>query len=136
MLSEKELVLATRGKYDYVWGENVPFFLNSILGGASSLRGYNTNRFIDAGSILFNFEPRWTFWEPNGSLFQRFELSLGIDSGRVFNGNTFPPLPFNEYHFDTDVGITGILEGVAPLRLDYAFTADAGLVYLHLFYPF
>jgi outer membrane protein assembly factor BamA len=133
-ISEKDLIVVTRGQYDHQWGEDVPFFLQSRLGGQSTLRAFKNNRFIDAASVLFNIEPRWTFWAPAGTVFERFELSVGVDTGRVFNHENFPP--FDSYHTGWDLGLTGLLAGGVPLRLDYATGPEGALIYLHLFHPF
>lgn len=133
-ISEKDLLVATRAQYDHQWGEDVPFFLQSKLGGQTTLRAFRNNRYIDAASILFNVEPRWVFWAPGGAVFERFELSAGMDTGRVFNYESIPP--WDSYHTGWDFGLTGLLAGGVPLRLDYASGPEGSLIYLHLFHPF
>jgi outer membrane protein assembly factor BamA len=131
---DKDLILVSRGKFEHEWGENVPFFLQTALGGVDSLRGFRTNRFIDAVSTLINEEGRFTFWNGGSGLIQRLELSLAFELGEVSTYSEFPP--FGGYHTDWDLGLTGLLEGGIPIRLDYAFSPESGLIYLHLFYPF
>lgn len=134
LIQDKVLTVLTRAKYEHVWGEQVPFFLKSRLGGQSSLRGYVHNRFIDAASFLINAEPRWTFWVPGGSWINRMELSLGLDIGRVFEKENVPP--FDPYHTNWDIGLTAITSSNVPIRLDYSVAGEANLFYLHLLYPF
>jgi outer membrane protein assembly factor BamA len=129
-----KLTLLTRARYDHQWGKDVPFYLESKLGGQSSLRGFRSNRYIDAASQVFNIEPRWSFWEINTSVIKKIELSVAYEFGRVFNYENLPP--FDSYHFDWDFGLTFITGADLPIRLDYAVSPESSLFYLHLFQPF
>ncbi len=133
-VSDKTLIVLTRFKHEHEWGNDVPFFLKSRIGGVSSLRGYKANRYTDNASQVFNIEPRWTFWTPGGNLVQRFDLSLAYEFGRVFNYETIPPV--DSYHTDWDLGLTAVLPSGLPIRLDYAVGPESTLFYLHLFQPF
>jgi hypothetical protein len=134
IIGDKSLILVSRGKFQHEWGDNIPFFLQEAIGGADSLRGFYTNRYADAVSTVINEEGRYTFWTPGATWMQRLEVSMAFELGEVSTYSTLPP--FGGYHTDWDVGLTGLLEGGVPIRLDYAWSPESDLIYLHLFYPF
>ena len=133
-LVDKDLLLVTHLKYEKVWGNGTPFFLEAPVGGLDTLRGFEVSRFIDTGSTTLNFEPRWSFWKPNGSFIKRLELSSAFEMGQVFSNGLVPP-PYG-YHIDMDFGFTVVMHGDLPIRFDYAISDESSLVYLNLFYPF
>jgi hypothetical protein len=49
---------AVRGLFQKLFGDNIPFYLQSSLGGPNELRGFPKNRFIDQGKMLFAVEER------------------------------------------------------------------------------
>ena len=55
----------------------MPFYEMETLGGASTLRGFNSFRFRDRNAILFNVEYRWQIFRP-------LDLALFVDAGHVF----------------------------------------------------
>ncbi|MDZ4678055.1 MAG: BamA/TamA family outer membrane protein [Oligoflexia bacterium] len=135
-IMDKDFLILLRGRYEKQWGENIPFYLQPKLGGSTSIRALKNNRYIDSGNILFNIEPRYTLWSPGGAIFERIEISFGIDAGRVFDYENIPPRPWDSYRIGYDIGLTGILAGGIPLRIDLAPGAEGTLFYVHLFYPF
>ncbi|MBI4971611.1 MAG: BamA/TamA family outer membrane protein [Candidatus Omnitrophica bacterium] len=61
--------------------KQIPFFEMARLGGWSSLRGYEYNRFFDNNSLWMSFEYRYNVWT-----FKRFKLDLVpfLDIGSVY----------------------------------------------------
>lgn len=99
-------------------GQNqVPFYLQPVLGGSDDLRGYAEQRFRDRNLMLMNAEYRW-------EAFSGLDLALFSDSGQV------APSP-SQFHFDqfkTSYGIGFRLKASQRvfLRTDIAFSRDEG----------
>lgn len=57
-------------------GHEVPFYFQPSLGGATSLRSYESYRFHDLDSLLLNAESRW-------AVYRNVDLALFVDAGNV-----------------------------------------------------
>jgi outer membrane protein assembly factor BamA len=131
-----DVTLATRLRYERIWGEDIPFFAQSSIGGLDTVRAWRSNRYVSSGSTVANVEARWKGFDVGGAI-TRIEPSFGLDFGRVFDIRTFPPIPpFEGYHNGWDFGLTAILSSNVPVRLDLAQSGDGILFYLHLMQPF
>ena len=63
-----------------------PFFLLSQLGGADTLRGYNTGRFYGKDSVLATLEYRFPIWRyPLPPQTHQLDFRIFADVGRVFD---------------------------------------------------
>ena len=110
-------VLAARGRVQTTLINNdiVPYFMLPSLGSGSTLRGYDTYRFRDLHSILFNTEFRWI---PTVGL----DMALFYDAGKVTSRRG--DLDFS--HLKSDFGIGARFHGPAatPLRIDLAISNE------------
>ncbi len=133
-VSDGELWLVLRARHERVWGGDNPFYAQSRLGGKDTLRGYAINRWTDSASILYGTEGRWNFWQPGG-WFERMELNLGYEVGRVYNNGAINVL-MDELRPSYVIGLTGVLTQGVPVRADFAFGPEGMQFYMHLLYPF
>jgi outer membrane protein assembly factor BamA len=100
-------------------GQEVPFYLQPVLGGAYTLRGFRTFRFRDRSAALFQAEYRWRINElMHGAIF--------YDTGAV--ARTLEDLGKLERDYGFGIRIGG-RAGVA-LRTDIAFGSGEGTRYL------
>ncbi|MCC6278096.1 MAG: BamA/TamA family outer membrane protein [Oligoflexia bacterium] len=131
-----DMILASRLRYEREWGENVPFYAQTRIGGQDTFRAWRTNRYVDAGSTVLNVEARFKGFAV-GSAITRIEPSIGLDFGRVFDTRTFPPIPpFENYRRGWSLGLTAVTASNIPVRFDYAWADEGALFYLHLLQPF
>jgi hypothetical protein len=65
----------------------VPFFDNYSIGGWTTIRGFERNRFSGKGMVLGNAELRFDVGELNLIFPSRYGCSLFVESGRVFVNN-------------------------------------------------
>lgn len=100
-------------------GNEVPFYLQPVLGGAYTLRGFRTYRFRDRSAALFQAEYRWRINElVHGAIF--------YDTGAVAPTlSDLGPLE-RDYGFGIRIGGRG---GIA-FRTDIAFGSGEGTRYL------
>lgn len=130
-------VLAIRGMVNLMNGPNIPFYAQSMLGGAYTLEGFGTGRFYDLDAALFNVEER----------IQAFDMTLlGVTSswqiapflgvGEVFHDQrelTNPSL----YAINPGVGFRALVEPNVVGRLDMGYSTQAGVVeYVGIGFPF
>ena len=77
----KRRVVALRARSNHSFtrqGQQVPFYLQPVLGGNSDLRGYRPFRFYGDNSMLMNAEWRW-------EVFSGMDMALFADAGKVFD---------------------------------------------------
>jgi hypothetical protein len=93
----------------------VPFYLQPMLGGAETLRGYRPFRFYGNNSVLVNTEYRWDV-SPTAS-FLAF-----VDAGRVFDRWS----QWNLHHAESDVGfgVAFRTESKIAFRIDTGFSHE------------
>lgn len=130
-------VLAIRGMVNLMNGPNIPFYAQSMLGGAYTLEGFGTGRFYDLDAALFNMEER----------IQAFDMTLlGVTStwqiapflgvGEVFHDQrelTNPSL----YAINPGVGFRALVEPNVVGRLDMGYSTQAGVVeFVGIGFPF
>jgi hypothetical protein len=100
-------------------GNEVPFYLQPVLGGAYTLRGFRTFRFRDRSAALFQAEYRWRINElVHGALF--------YDTGAVAPSLDDLGKLERDYGFGIRIGGRG---GIA-FRTDIAFGSGEGTRYL------
>lgn len=76
---------AVQFKYDQQLA-NAPFWLMPNVGGKSSLRAYGDGRYVDRGSMVVNFEHRYTLWAVKlAGVTTEFELDPFVGMGTAFD---------------------------------------------------
>jgi Outer membrane protein/protective antigen OMA87 len=108
-----------RGHFQKLFGDDIPFYLQSSLGGPNELRGFPRNRFIDLGKMLLSVEQRIRVGKLR-LLKTNYHISLDpfFEVGEVFHG--FSDISFSRLQ---PVGGLGIRIKIPPLTL---IRADAG----------
>lgn len=128
-------VTALRWFMQDMYGSNIPFYLQSGLGGPVELRSYIPNRFRDTGKILLTYEQRIRVWE-HVVFGIPFELHIDpfVELGRVFHHiNNFN---LNNLQPVGGIGIRGIVPPNVVARVDMAYGKEGYNVYTMLNYAF
>jgi len=131
----KRLVLAIRGNVQLSFGDGIPFYERSSLGGQYNLRGFGEDRFIDRHLVALNIEER--IHVMGIRVFHvnvEFEVAPFVDMGRTYNN--FEYRQFNEYEVTPGVGFRGIVRPNVVGRVDWAYSKEGGAVFAGLNYPF
>lgn len=134
-LIDNRLTQAVHFSFQQIFGDTVPFYELSSLGGEKEMRAYTPNRYIDRGRMLFQIEERIRVANPTilGHSFS-IEVAPFVEVGRVFD--SINHLGFN--HWKPIVG-SGFRLFVPPNiigRLDIAAGFDGVEIYTELGYPF
>jgi len=131
----ERLITVTRGLFEWVEGQALPFFELSALGGETTLRGFGQQRFLDRGRILFNVEERLRlFTVTYNDVRTAFELALFVEAGRVFH--TVPDLSFRHVQTVCGVGVRLVVFSQLVAKIDVGFGSEGVAVFSGLDYPF
>lgn len=103
-------------KAEPVGGKNTPFFELPALGNAYDLRGFGTDRFRDAGLLLFTAEYRYPIWS-------FADVVFFIDEGQVFNG--YSEIGIKDFHTSYGFGFHLISSKGFALRSEFAFSRES-----------
>ncbi len=96
-------------------GSNIPFYEFSRLGGQSTLRGVENERYSDDGYLLFNAEYRYPIWE-------NMDASLFVDAGQVFGG--LGDILGNRFHPSGGMGVHLLGKQGPRFRFEVAFSQE------------
>lgn len=132
----KRVILVLRGDLQTTFGDEVPFYERSSLGGQNNLRGYGVDRFIDKQLIAASVEQRIHVLRTKiFNVEADFELAPFVDMGRVFN--TFKDLQlFDGFQVTPGIGFRGLIRPNVVGRVDYGYSKEGGAVFAGLDYPF
>ena len=114
----KTRVIALRAKTtltDTDDDEQIPFYLQPILGGSDDLRGYRFFRFSDRNSMVMNAEYRW-------EIFSGLDGAIFADAGKVFPRRGM--LNFRDLESSAGVGLRFNARNATFMRLDVAFSQE------------
>ncbi|MGD9850621.1 MAG: BamA/TamA family outer membrane protein [Nitrospirales bacterium] len=131
----KRYVFIARANIQLSFGDGIPFFEQSSLGGEENLRGFGRDRFIDKHLVSFSAEERIHLFALN--MFNvniECEMTPFIDMGRTYQDFKFRQ--FNEWEFTPGVGFRGIVRPNVIGRVDWAYSKEGGAVFAGLNYPF
>lgn len=111
--------LALRARYDQVepllGGSAVPFYQLPDLGGQSSLRGFESDRFQNDGSLSVNVEYRYPIWS-------NADAVVFVDSGQVFN--EISEFTVGRLHWSYGGGLHLLREEGLGVRLEVAGSSE------------
>lgn len=131
----KKMVLVVRGDIQLTFGDQVPFFEQSSLGGQNNLRGYGVDRFIDKHLVAVNIEERIHVLRAKiMGVAAEFEVAPFVDMGKVFHD--FNRKQFADYQVTPGVGFRGMVRPNVVGRVDYGYSKEGGAVFAGLDYPF
>jgi outer membrane protein assembly factor BamA len=114
----KTRVIALRAKAtltDTDRNEQIPFYLQPIVGGSDDLRGYRFFRFSDRNSMVMNAEYRW-------EIFSGLDGAVFADAGKVFPRRGM--LNFRNLESSAGIGLRFNARNATFMRIDAAFSPE------------
>ena len=131
----QRLTFVTHAEIQAVFGDEIPFFEQSSLGGEITLRGFGVDRFIGKHSALFNIEERIQVLTTNimGTTTE-WEIAPFVDVGTVFD--TFGSDTFDRWQVNPGIGFRGIARPNVAARVDVGFGTEGAAVFAGLDFPF
>lgn len=131
----KRLILVVRGDLQTTFGNQVPFYELSSLGGQNNLRGFGVDRFIDKHLVVFNVEQRIHVLRTRiMNVAAEFEVAPFVDMGKVFS--TFQKKQISDYKITPGIGFRGLVRPNVVGRVDYGYSNEGGAVFAGLDFPF
>ncbi len=131
----KRYIFLIRGMLQLSFGDGIPFFEQSSLGGETNLRGYGRDRFIDKHMVAINVEERVHLLQVK--LFNvtvDFEATPFVDMGRTYRDFAFRQ--FNDWEVTPGIGFRGLVRPNLVSRVDWGYSREGGAVFAGLDYPF
>jgi len=123
-LLNKTRVIALRAKTtltDTDGSQQVPFYLQPIMGGSDDLRGYRAFRFSDRNSMVMNAEYRW-------EIFSGLDGAIFMDAGKVFPKKGM--LNFRNLETSAGVGLRFNARNTTFIRLDAGFGQEGFQIWI------
>jgi len=133
--SEARFVTAVRGLFEYLDGNDIPFYELSTLGGGKTMRGYGEGRFYDNHRVLINVEQRIRiarFFA--GEILLDLEAAVFADIGQVFS--KFSELKLDNMQTVYGAGIRFVVRSQIVAKVDIGFGDDGSAIFAGLHYPF
>ena len=134
---DEQNVIAIRGMLNLMNGPNIPFFAQSMLGGAFTLEGYGTGRFYGYDASLFNLEDRIKAFDLNLlGVNSEFQVAPFVGVGEVFQTEAQALNP-GDYAINPGIGLRALVKPDVVGRLDLGYSTEAGVVtFLGIGFPF
>ena len=123
-LLNRSRVIALRAKTtltDTDGNQQIPFYLQPVVGGSDDLRGYRNFRYSDRNSLVFNGEYRW-------QIFTGLDGALFGDAGKVFARRG--ELNFRDLKSDVGFGLRFNARNATFLRMDVGFSHEGFQVWV------
>ena len=118
-----------------IYGSEVPFYLQSRLGGPDELRAFIPNRFTDKGKMIFTLEQRIkVFGKTVFGVPVEVYADPFFEVGRVFNH--LSNFSFNDLQPVGGLGLRGVVPPNVVARVDFAVGSEDYGVYTMLGYAF
>lgn len=131
----KRAILVVRADLQTTFGNQVPFYERSSLGGQNNLRGFGEDRFIDDHLVVLNVEQRFHVLRMRIlNVAAEFEVAPFVDMGKVFS--TFRTRQFKDYEVTPGIGFRGMVRPSIVGRVDYGYSDEGGAVFAGLDFPF
>ena len=131
----KRAILVVRADLQTTFGNQVPFYERSSLGGQNNLRGFGEDRFIDDHLVVLNVEQRLHVLRMRiVNVVAEFEVAPFVDMGKVFS--TFRTRQFKDYEVTPGIGFRGMVRPSIVGRVDYGYSDEGGAVFAGLDFPF
>jgi hypothetical protein len=112
-------VFAFRGRteltYPNAGQQQVPFYMQPVLGGSDDLRGYRNFRFYGDNLILLNGEYRW-------EIFSGLDMAFFADAGKVFQRHA--EFNFKDLESAVGFGFRANVRNTVFLRIDVGFSHE------------
>ncbi|HKL19354.1 MAG TPA: BamA/TamA family outer membrane protein [Halalkalibaculum sp.] len=104
-------------------GKSIPFFKKPGLGSSYDLRGFQSDRFQDDGSLLLTLEYRYPLWN-------FADITLFVDEGQVFSRYSEISIP--DFHTSYGFGFHLISSKGFAFRSEFAFSKESSRVILSI----
>ncbi|MEE8124849.1 MAG: BamA/TamA family outer membrane protein [Nitrospirales bacterium] len=131
----KRYIFVARAMMQLSFGDGIPFYEQTSLGGEDNLRGYGRDRYIDKHMVAFNAEERiHIFGTKMFNVNIEFELAPFVDMGRTYRD--FEYRQFNDWEITPGIGFRGIVRPNVVSRVDWGYSKEGGAVFAGLSYPF
>ncbi len=131
----KRYIFLVRGRLQLSFGDGIPFFEQSSLGGENTLRGYGQDRFIDKHMVVLNLEERIHLFQVKIlNVHVEFEFTPFVDMGRTYQD--FSYRQFNEWEVTPGIGFRSIIRPNLVSRVDWGYSREGGAIFAGLDYPF
>jgi len=131
----KRYIFVARAMLQLSFGDGIPFFEQSSLGGENNLRGFGRDRFIDKHMVAVNVEERMHLMALKMfNVTIELEMVPFVDMGRTYKD--FEYRQFNEWEVTPGVGFRGIVRPNLVSRVDWGYSREGGAVFAGLSYPF
>ena len=112
----RRIVLRAKGVFTETDGnQQVPFYLQPIVGGSDDLRGYRFFRFTDRNAVVYNAEYRW-------EVFSGLDGALFFDAGKVMPRRSL--LKFSDLETSAGFGLRFNARNATVVRLDVGFSQE------------
>lgn len=129
------LLSTPRILYQRVFGDDVPFYEQSMLGGSNLLRGFGKGRWYDRCLILFSLEERIRIMKM--VLFNvktDWQLTPFVEYGGV--GSGFSRTGIDDFNFVYGLGFRAVIQPNIVGRVDFAKSTEGLKIFVELGYPF
>ncbi len=131
----KRYIFVARAMLQLSFGNGIPFYEQSSLGGENNLRGFGRDRFIDKHMVAVNIEERMHLMALKMfNVTIEWEVVPFVDMGRTYKD--FEYRQFNEWEVTPGVGLRGIVRPNLVSRVDWGYSREGGAVFAGLSYPF
>ncbi|MDH3503221.1 MAG: outer membrane protein assembly factor [Nitrospirota bacterium] len=131
----KRYIFVARAMLQLSFGDGIPFYEQSSLGGEDNLRGYGRDRFIDKHMVAFNAEERiHLFGMKMFNVNMECEMVPFVDIGRTYRDFKFRQ--FHDWEITPGVGFRAIVRPNVMARVDWGYSREGGAVFAGLNYPF
>ena len=119
---------------NYVFGQRVPFYYQSTLGGENLLRGFPEDRFIDQGAWTFEFEQRIRYYQAHiFGVASDWRIDPFLTCGQVFQ---HPGSAVDHVRVAGGVGFRVFVGPTVLGRIDVGYGGEGVKVYVVLGYPY
>ncbi len=129
------LLTTPRILYQRVFGDTVPFYEQSMLGGSNLLRGFGKGRWYDRCLILFSLEERISILKI--ILFNvktNWQLAPFVEYGGV--GSGFSRTGMDNFNLVYGLGFRAVIQPNIVGRVDFANSTEGFKIFVELGYPF
>jgi len=105
----------------------VPFYMQPILGGSESLRGYRAYRFHGNNLLLFNVEYRY-------EIFSGLDMAIFADAGKVAPRRGL--INFKDLESDVGIGMRFNVRNDVFMRIDAGYSHEGFQLWVKFNGPF
>lgn len=131
----KRMIFVVRGLLQATFGQDIPFYELSSLGGQDTLRGYGQDRFIDKHMVVLNAEQRIHLFQIHVfNVNAEFSVAPFVDMGKVFH--SFNTKLLTDYQVTPGFGLRGLVRPNLVGRVDIGFSREGNAVFAGLDFPF